>query len=235
MAKEPTTSGLPIDILPAEYGVQHFSDALRTFVAQYGKATPRYTAHCSDHDIQLNVNRVHVWHVAKFNTLDVQLGKRMTHDIAHAAQSTVTSRGATTAARYDTVFVNDTGAEAVGIDGLRVARLRLIFKIPDDLAASTFGGGVQPPEHLAYVEWFTRPRVKDGDHGMYPIAYSKDGNSGERTYAIIELSSVVRVCQLIPCFGAKVNRAWTSDTILDDCTSFLVSNWKDHLTYQTIY
>lgn len=118
--------------------------------------------------------------------------------------------------------------------GLRVARLRLIFKIPRALEEITFGSGLAPSSCLAYVEWFTKPRNCDINHGMYPITYSQMAN-GDREVAIIDLDSIVRACQLIPDFGQKVNRSWTSDTVLDDCSHFYISNWKDQLAYQTIY
>lgn len=119
--------------------------------------------------------------------------------------------------------------------GLRIARLRVIFKIPEHFHAKTFGSGAAPPEHLAYVEWFTKPRQPDRNHGMYPVSYSTSGRSGDREFGIIDASSIVRSCQLIPKFGKKVNRSWTSCTVLDDCSHFFVNNWKDDLTYQTIY
>ncbi|GJE91567.1 hypothetical protein PsYK624_077170 [Phanerochaete sordida] len=239
LAKQPAAANVSIEDLPTLYGVHHFKAALQTFVAQYTSTAGRYTSRPSDRNIELFVHRVHVWHVVKFDSLDVQLGKRITHDIAHASPATVARNGWPVAPQFDTVFVNDTGAAVVGMKGLRVARLRLIFAIPDDLLKFTFGKNSSPPGALAYVEWFTLPRTKDSDHGMYPISYSKlengRGRSSGHQYSIIELSTLVRTCQLFPSFGRKANRAWTSATVLDDCDSFFVSNWKDHLTYQTIY
>lgn len=110
----------------------------------------------------------------------------------------------------------------------------MIFKIPEALESVTFGNGVQPPGHLAYVDWFTSPGQKDDVSGMYPVMYSKL-SSGEQESSIIELSTVVRTCQLLPDFGKVVNTSWTSDTVLDRCNRFYISNWKDNLTYQTIY
>ena len=39
--------------------------------------------------------------------------------------------------------------------GLRVARLRAIFRIPEQLNHAVFGPHVSPPQHLAYIEWFS--------------------------------------------------------------------------------
>ena len=118
--------------------------------------------------------------------------------------------------------------------GLRVARLRVVFKIPKELEALTFGKDITPPGHLAYVEWYTRPQQCDSDSGMYLISYSRMAN-GTREASIIEVDNLVRIAQLSPNFGKRANRQWTSNTVLDDCDQFYVSNWKDQLMYQTIY
>ena len=116
-----------------------------------------------------------------------------------------------------------------------MARLRAIFKVPKHMEAATFGENVEAPGHLAYIEWFTQPKEKDNNNGMYPITYSCTGPSREREYAIVELDSVVRPCQLFPNFGEMADRSWTSDNVLDICSQFYISNWKDQLTFQTIY
>lgn len=146
-------------------------------------------------------------------------------------------------ARFDTVLVNEKAreerADMVGIDGLRVARVRTVFQIPSDLETSAFGADVEPPAHLAVIEWFTPPqlRERDPDHRMYPVTYSVVGGrrSKKHEYAIVELNTIRHGCQLLPDFGETVNRTWTSSTVLDDCDRFFVNNWRDHLTYQTIY
>lgn len=125
------------------------------------------------------------------------------------------------------------------IPGLRVARVRTVFQIPSDLETSAFGADVKPPAHLAVIEWFTPPqlRERDPDHRMYPVTYSVVGGrrSKKHEYAIVELNTIRHGCQLLPDFGETVNRTWTSSTVLDDCDRFFVNNWRDHLTYQTIY
>lgn len=114
LAKAPDRRNVPISELKTSYGARSFSTALRTFVTQYQEKTPRYRALRCDEDTVLHVNAVDTWHTVKFNTADVQLGTRYTHDIVHARPP------AARLAQFDTVLVNDTGAEAVGIDGTSV-------------------------------------------------------------------------------------------------------------------
>ena len=95
----------------------------------------------------------------------------------------------------------------------------MVFKIPSHMEPVTFGENITPPGHLAFVEWFTVPREKSLDHGMYQVSHSYTGVGTQRVreVAVVEVDSIVRICQLIPCFGKKVNRAWSSETVLDDC------------------
>lgn len=119
-------------------------------------------------------------------------------------------------------------------EGLRVARLRAIFRIPKPFNNVLFGPHVTPPEHLAYIEWYTPPNRKDADSNMYIVSRSRLAN-GQPDSAVIELSSIVRCCQLCPRFGAEVSRSWTSATVLDQCNHYYINNFVNHSTYQTIY
>ncbi|KAF7799993.1 hypothetical protein EIP86_011236 [Pleurotus ostreatoroseus] len=191
IAKKPSARNVSIPDLENIYGAKRFTQALQTFISQFREAHPRYNPRRRDRDIVLIVSRVDVWHLVKFDSVDVQLGTEITHHIArsHGASTTKSKRGKTTPARHDVVLVNDTGAEGVGINGLRVARLKVVFRIPEGLESVTFGEGATPPGHLAYVEWFTRPRKCDPDSGMYPVSYGQMAN-GNRDSAIIEVSNI---------------------------------------------
>ncbi len=254
IARKPSLRNVSIDTVVKAYGATDFSKALKTFIAQYRDISdhPRYRARSSDQNIPLHFNHVDIWHRVKFTTPSVQLSTAPDiRDIADATPIRVRhGKEAASPARFDTVFVNDTGAEETGIKGwymycfssqvltlfigLRVGRLRVIFKIPTHLNHIIFGSHITPPQHLAYVEWYTKPGKVDPNSGMYPVSRSKLVN-GSRDASVIELSSLSRPCQLCPNFGKKAPRLWTSSEVLDQCNQFFINNFVSHLTYQTIY
>lgn len=117
--------------------------------------------------------------------------------------------------------------------GLRVAQLHVIFKIPSTYNAAIFGAGNQVPGHLAYIEWFTRPMTVEPNSRMYPISRMKD----DKGYvgAVVEIESIVRPCQLFPRYGCIVNKNWHSASVLQQTDRFFINNFADNLTYQTVY
>ena len=117
LAKTPSVRHLPLSELGPRYGANHFYAAMQTFVAQYREGRPRYTARRRDQDIRLSFDSVDIWHLVKFDLPDVQLGTRMTHEIVYAYGDVTRKSGRHVKGRFDTVFINDTGAEAVGIQG----------------------------------------------------------------------------------------------------------------------
>ncbi|KAF7799077.1 hypothetical protein EIP86_010307 [Pleurotus ostreatoroseus] len=208
LAKSPSARNVSIIDLEQLYGATQFMAALQAYVSQLRKAQPQYNPRQRDRDLNLVVSRVHVWHVVKFDSADVQLGTDIIHHIArtYGPSESKSKKTTVTPARHDTVLVNDTGAEAVGIEGLRVARLKVIFKIPEHMEEITFGKGVPPPSgHLAYIEWFTRPRQCDPDTGMYPVSYSRMAN-GQREGAVIEDSLLTKALVQARKAYTKANR-----------------------------
>jgi hypothetical protein len=73
---------------------------------------------------------------------------------------------------------------------------------------------------------------------MYKISKAKD-SQGRVQGAIIPLSSIRQSCMLFPIFEGherELNSGeLNSSNILDKCHSFLVNNWLNHYSYQTIY
>lgn len=126
-----------------------------------------------------------------------------------------------------TEFINDL------LLGKRVGQLHVIFQIPDSYNSNTFGT-IAPPGHLAYVEWFSRPRHRDKIHGMFPVSHSYRQN-GDRDASVVELHNVLRPCMLFPKFDLKVNRAWTSDNVLERCKKFFLNHYGDQNIFQTAF
>ena len=108
----------------------------------------------------------------------------------------------------------------VSTTGLRVARVRAIFRIPDHY-------GPEYREPVAFVEWFTPFRSEpDADTGMFKVSHSSQNH--RRRVSIIPLSQIVRSCHLIPVWGKSVDRSWTSDNVLDRCKQFYVNPYLRH-------
>ncbi|KAJ7893406.1 hypothetical protein B0H14DRAFT_3081378 [Mycena olivaceomarginata] len=112
-------------------------------------------------------------------------------------------------AQFDTVLVR-THARLDGespMSGLRVARVRLIFRLPEKYGSH--------PDPLAYP-----------DTGMYLVSLSSRNlrqNSG-----IIAVTDIVRSCHLTPVFGRSVDPTWTSENVLDTCKSFYFNPYLRH-------
>ncbi|KAG0695235.1 hypothetical protein DFH29DRAFT_763476, partial [Suillus ampliporus] len=60
-------------------------------------------------------------------------------------------------ARFDTVVVMiSEDCESTGLQGARIGRLKVIFRLPTKLYGSWTAPSTWPSEPLAYVEWFTK-------------------------------------------------------------------------------
>ncbi len=123
--------------------------------------------------------------------------------------------------------------------GTRIGRVRVIFSIPDVLDTSQ--GPRQWPNTwsngpLAFVEWYSPiPSSAQDNHGlMYQIKKIKT-SQGRTPGAIIPLSNIRQVCMLFPIFDSNRSKKWRTENVLDNASSFLVSNWSSKYAYQTIW
>ena len=112
--------------------------------------------------------------------------------------------------------------------------MRVVFKIPDAALPKLFGPVEPPSGHLAYVEWFSRPRNKDKTTALFPVSRSYKQN-GQRDASIVEVDKIVRPCHLFPKFDKKVNRAWTPENVLDRCDKLFLNPFVDKQMYQSIF
>ena len=104
------------------------------------------------------------------------------------------------------------------LQGLAIARVRLIFRLPDD-----FGAFKHP---LAYVDWFKPLRDPGLITGMYNVSLSSQGG-GQRA-SIISVSEIERTCHISPHFGHAVDPTWESDTVLNLAVSFYLNPYLRH-------
>ena len=106
--------------------------------------------------------------------------------------------------------------------GLRVAQVRVIFRLP---AAVCVAAGLHTScagEPLAYIEWFTQFHARDNTNGMFLLTRST--RQHRRHAAIIPVTAVARSCHLIPVWGSSMDRSWTSEKVLDTAKKFYF-NW----------
>jgi len=111
--------------------------------------------------------------------------------------------------------------EADSRQGYRVGQVRVIFALP----GST-------DEHLAYIEWFSKFLAPDPDHGMLRLNRTLD--SGDRVASIVPISLIRRSVHLFPKFGSKVPENWTSENVLEECTTFYLNQFSDRHMYYII-
>ncbi|KAI0643893.1 hypothetical protein C8Q79DRAFT_914885 [Trametes meyenii] len=109
------------------------------------------------------------------------------------------------------------------LHGLRVARIRLIFQLPQQLNPVAFS--ITDP--LTYVEWFTPFQVVDGPTGMYVVLPSM--RQHQRNASVIPITDIQRTCHLIPCWGKRIDRQVVEGDVLDNTAmKFFVNPYLRH-------
>ncbi|KZP20961.1 hypothetical protein FIBSPDRAFT_1021562 [Athelia psychrophila] len=126
-------------------------------------------------------------------------------------------------AHFDTVLAAPTAVPSRdgfddSLEGLGVAQVRLIFRLPTSL------GTFDHP--LAYVEWFTPLRVFDADLGMYQVSPSTRMQS--RRASVIPITQIHRSCHLLPQFKDAIDLSWDTNNVLKECKTFYVSPYLRH-------
>ena len=106
--------------------------------------------------------------------------------------------------------------------GYRVGQIRVMFSLLNDDTRA-------PSERLAYVEWFSKFTSPESDHGMHKLKRSVE--SVERVASIVPISTVRRSVHLFPKFGRVVPEDWTSDNVLEKCSTFYLNPFTDRNMY----
>ena len=105
----------------------------------------------------------------------------------------------------------------------------VVFTLGAAAAGQLFGPNL-PPQHLAYVEWFTpfHPNPEP-NHRMYKV--SRACQDGSRIASIIYVSKIVRSIHLCLIMGAVIPCKLSSDTVLEHYNDFLINPFNVMDTY----
>lgn len=112
--------------------------------------------------------------------------------------------------------------------GLRIAEVRVIFKLPPHLGESS--------QHLAYVHWFKPFNSWDEAMGMYRVSRSTRNHKPHA--AIISIDRIIQTCQLLPKFPTgAIPRAWfsASGRVMDLATDFYLNRYLNHHVFEDLH
>ncbi|EMD34441.1 hypothetical protein CERSUDRAFT_75980 [Gelatoporia subvermispora B] len=111
---------------------------------------------------------------------------------------------------------------ATPLEGLRVAHVRMLFKLPEHLCRRAMPAG----KLLAYIEWFTPFQCRDTISDMLVVTRSTCMH--QRYSEVIEADRIVRNCHLWPKMGCSViDTGWTQENIIELFTTFYLNPFVD--------
>ncbi|KAJ7190265.1 hypothetical protein GGX14DRAFT_538049 [Mycena pura] len=216
MTKAPSVNGIRLDTLSAKYGIDDFESAFAKYAVTFNNPNySRYQVAVEVPTFVLPFQTVSAFHKVRFWIDDPfgRVGAPQVLDVLHAKPGYRDRRGRTVGGRFDTALVNLGSGEHIGVSGYQVARVRMVFTLTERAISATFPNR-RPPKHLAYVEFFSKP----------PSILAK----------IIPVDDLRRSIHLFPKFGHVAPREWTSETVLDLCSTFYASPWSDRHVYITV-
>ncbi|KAJ7653857.1 hypothetical protein B0H17DRAFT_1267231 [Mycena rosella] len=214
-----------------------FLPSLKEYLNQFGNHLPAAQLQAA----KLPFSRLDIYHNFKFEPTSLDpAGADDGTATAESSQTVIACPAATdgTPARFDTAIAREKGTgEATGLTGMRVVRVKVLFKLPTQLDNGDPAPRSWPKDPLAYVECFSSFRPShEPNHNMFAISKPPPRADGSLRGSVIYLSDIRQICQLFPNFGrADVNPQWTSDNVLDQCSSFLLNNWASLYSYQSMW
>ncbi|KIY48149.1 hypothetical protein FISHEDRAFT_43836 [Fistulina hepatica ATCC 64428] len=140
--------------------------------------------------------------------------------------------------QFDTVIVyQNEDAKSTGLIGMRIGRIRVIFLLPRTI---DWGLGPKecpsswPSEPLAFIHLYDHLSTSpNSDSMMYTVKY----NASQEPAIIVPLSHIRQSCMLIPKLPRDTNIPdhWNTYNVMDECSIFLLNNFKHLYTYQTVW
>jgi hypothetical protein len=248
MPRNATLKKVSFQTIASEYGATTFQDALADFIARVNHpGATAATLRNHSHNTFIPFNEVPVYHKIKF-TANGNSERSEVIDSVQVHPEQTNGHGRIISKRFDTVLVS--GAQSgtgpnkgkhnfIDDDltdrysGDQIAQVRVVFKIPENVIDLVFPSvDVTPPNHLAYVEWFTpMPATRDGMNSMYKV--SRMFRGGMRHASIIPVEKILCSVHLFPRFGPNTPQTWVSSTVLDECQNFYINPFSSVNSYLT--
>ena len=149
---------------------------------------------CSLWDIHFPFHCLPIWNVIKYLKIDPVTGMKSTVDSIHAKPAYTNKQKHHISGRFDTALVKEGGIGNDGTEGggsddgpkgtsvvcssmipyeihqffsfaaYSVVHVKVIFSIPKHFQAHLFNPGIDVPNHLAYVEWYSPLDRQDPNH-----------------------------------------------------------------------
>ncbi|KAI0059399.1 hypothetical protein BV25DRAFT_1783583, partial [Artomyces pyxidatus] len=237
IARHPIVKSAKFSTLRNHYGAIDFEPALYNLIMQIRNLhiTTRQLSRQRIEEKTLPFRSVAVYHNVKFWNRDPQDRENApdTRDCAHVRPAYEDTRGRAVPGRFDTVLVDMGDDGDSGVEGYRVAQVRVIFSLPIRARQAVFPDDVDAPRHMAYVEWFSPfPDAAEDNHEMYRL--TRTLKDGRRVASVIPVANIRRSVHLFPKFGPVAPREWTSSSVLELCDTFYLNCFVDRHTYITI-
>ncbi|KAM6490958.1 hypothetical protein JOM56_013578 [Amanita muscaria] len=195
MTRKPTIQVVSMDDLVLKYGATFFRGAFARFVVllRYPQIN-RTRLEREILDVHIPFRTVSVYHRIRFEDAHSLEGFA---DTIHIQPQYKNTKGQLIPGRFDTALVKYGSEMQGGIHAFRVVQVRVVFSLGSAAIKHLFGNCELPPQHLAYVEWFTPFRAcPEPDSMLYKIERSCQGNA--RLASVIPVSHITQSIHLSP-------------------------------------
>ncbi|KAF8259731.1 hypothetical protein EI94DRAFT_1773877 [Lactarius quietus] len=168
MTKHPSQSAVSLKALQVLYGALLFKVALRRFISSMKDQTQScQQLECTLWQHHLPFTRLPIWHIVKFTCIDPVTGACSTSDSIHVQPAKYDKSNRFIPGCFDTALINEGNGTAHVINGYNIGHVRIVFSIPTRYHNQVFSHGVTVPQHLAYVQWYTKLSEPNPNHGMH--------------------------------------------------------------------
>ena len=179
---------VPLNRIMEKWHAPLFMTALRRYISLLNN--PKLNAAQLERslwDVHFPFRVLPVWNVVKYLKIDPVTGMKSTADSIHAKPGRTSKQNHHISGRFDMALVNKGGARDDGTEGGKsddgtkgmsivcsgtkitnifrfegygVVRVKVIFSISKRFHVHLFKPGIDVPDHLAYVEWYSRLGVQ---------------------------------------------------------------------------